>query len=1332
MAPTQLFLSCVSAEFGSYRDDLRHNLDLPDVVVKIQEDFIAGGVPTLDKLDTYIRACDAVLHLVGDGLGFTAKPRSLDYLRRTYPDLTERFPVLHPFLEEKSTSLSYTQWEAWLALLHGKKLLICVPAAGVPRNEEFLLNEKQRTLQQAHLERLRGVEAYPEVQFLNLDQLTWKIQQALYRELRLPSDHLAKARTDWFWPQAWDFTTYRAEKREGFVGREWLFEEVRAWATDTQSKQALLIGADYGVGKSAFLAQLIETGAAGIPLAAEHFCSTEQADTLTAALFVRTLAAQFAEALPAYRRRLEADDAAELRRWLDEADKDPARAMEQAVLAPLAALDPSPEPQLLLVDALDEAQDPAAASRPNTPLTIVALLARYAKRLPPWLKLLATSRRRPDVIEILRRAFSLKEIDAEESRNLADLRSYALALCNRSPLQERLHQAQITPDEVAEFLGSEQQSSGKFLYVARVLNDLETGVLPLATRADLKAVPPGLDGFYAKAFELRFPNEQGYEQVEPILALLAEAREPLGRRELAAILGCPELEISCRLVPLRDFLRLRLRQREMEQEGITTQESLYSFDHLSLEQWLSEVDVKEGLPRAGRFSMDRKAASEQIRTWALDEVKAGRAHIWPYLVRHLGSHLADEERAEVIGGQLLQFPWLEARLRLAGLNALLGDFAPSCYEPQTLPPELGGLERSLRQASHVISHGQVWGGGEQLASQLLARLMDERELKSLLEQAREGLRKIGGPIPMFTSLAAQEGLLRVFPMFQVVSLLAVLPDGKLAFGSYDNTIRIWDPEIGHCTAVLKGHDGHVTSLAVMVDGSLASSSDDKTIRVWNPTTGECSLIIKAPSQVTRLLALRDGRMACAMSKSIRLWDPKNKTFSAGLKGHRGGILSLAVLENGRIASGSNDATIRLWDPDSGECVAVLEGHASVVWCLAVLHDGRIASGSSDSTIRLWDPASRSCVAVLTGHMSAVLSLVVLQDGRIASGSDDTTICLWDPSDGGWIGVFDEHAAAVNSLVVLADGCLASGSSDGTVRLWDLYSNPGFSFGHRHGSPVVSMAVMGDGQLATASNNDNILLWDPTSGQCASFLAGHTGRVGSLALLSDGHLASGSEDATIRLWDPESGNCTRILKGLLRSEVCSLVALCGGRFASGFNNKSVWIWDPALTNPLVATSDGFRSKVTLLAALGAEHLACVSLFDSRIHLINQNDGALVRILEGHREQVRSLVVLPDGRLASGSQDCTICLWDTSTPRPIAILKGHQSFVTSLVVLGNGCLASGSSDATIRLWDPTHPDGAPRVLFVADAAITALGWLPTHQLLVAGDASGRLHWLEMGHS
>jgi WD40 repeat protein len=110
-------------------------------------------------------------------------------------------------------------------------------------------------------------------------------------------------------------------------------------------------------------------------------------------------------------------------------------------------------------------------------------------------------------------------------------------------------------------------------------------------------------------------------------------------------------------------------------------------------------------------------------------------------------------------------------------------------------------------------------------------------------------------------------------------------------------------------------------------------------------------------------------------------------------------------------------------------------------------------------------------------------------------------------------------------------------------------------------------------------------------------------------------------------------------------------------------------------------------------------------------------------------VWALAVLGDGRLASGSSDNTIRLWDPASGACERVFGGHQGWVMALAVLGDGRLASGSRDNTIRLWDPNQPDGAPRVLFVADAAITALVAHPTHPLLIAGDASGRLHWLQL---
>lgn len=172
MTTVHIFFSTVSAEFRSYRDALRHDLERPNVTVKVQEDFIATGSETLDKLDDYLRQCDVVIHLVGDMTGALAQAPSLNLIRARYPDLVERLPPLRPCLETGAPALSYTQWEAWLALYHHKILILAVPENGAVRDEKYVLIEEQRNLQQAHLARLAAFERYPEIFFSSMDRLT--------------------------------------------------------------------------------------------------------------------------------------------------------------------------------------------------------------------------------------------------------------------------------------------------------------------------------------------------------------------------------------------------------------------------------------------------------------------------------------------------------------------------------------------------------------------------------------------------------------------------------------------------------------------------------------------------------------------------------------------------------------------------------------------------------------------------------------------------------------------------------------------------------------------------------------------------------------------------------------------------------------------------------------------------------------------------------------------------------------------------------------------------------------------------------------------------------
>lgn len=268
---TTIFLSTSTAEFGSYRVPLSTELDRPNCSVKVQENFIAGVDTTLDKLDDYILKCNAVIHLVGDMTGAMAKAQSVEAIVTRYQDLEAKFPLLAPYLQPGGPCLSYTQWEAWLALYHHKPLIIAVPAEGAPRSDGYAPTSEGRDSQALHLKLLSEYEKYPEITFNSVERLALELYKSqlndilpppaiasatLTRLRQLASSLINMARIHWNTPQfiaPLKLSVIKSpEKDKVKYIRE---KEVKQYI---DHKRSLVLFGDGGIGKTTLLLSLVE------------------------------------------------------------------------------------------------------------------------------------------------------------------------------------------------------------------------------------------------------------------------------------------------------------------------------------------------------------------------------------------------------------------------------------------------------------------------------------------------------------------------------------------------------------------------------------------------------------------------------------------------------------------------------------------------------------------------------------------------------------------------------------------------------------------------------------------------------------------------------------------------------------------------------------------------------------------------------------------------------------------------------------------------------------------------------------------------------------------
>ncbi|PLB54473.1 putative small nucleolar ribonucleo protein complex subunit [Aspergillus steynii IBT 23096] len=490
---------------------------------------------------------------------------------------------------------------------------------------------------------------------------------------------------------------------------------------------------------------------------------------------------------------------------------------------------------------------------------------------------------------------------------------------------------------------------------------------------------------------------------------------------------------------------------------------------------------------------------------------------------------------------------------------------------------------------------------------------------------------------------------------------------RLASGSEEGTVRVWDLKKRKSIATLESHVSVVRSLSYSpVENALLSAARDKTVIVWDVRTFKTRRIIPVLESVEAASFVEDSGLCMVGGENgkLRVWDcnrggevtheqEAGEEFEAVIAIQYSPGMSFAITVHA-------DQTLRL---HSLEPLSSFKPGSSIE-PLPVI---RRISGNDDDIIDLaYVGPDRSMLALATNTESIRVVSVGPSGDRPSLSEED------------YFGADVTHLEGHDDIIICIDvdwsgHWLVTGAKDNTARLWRLdpknssYSCFAVFTGHAESLGAISFPRVPPPAntpahkdplnhppafLLTGSQDRTIKRWDlgkltplqsskPHSPKAIYTRKAHEKDINALDVNSSSTLfASASQDRTVKIWSAEDGSVIGVLRG---------------------HKRGVWSTRFAPRGTPVLTTEAKSSTNRGLIVTGSG--------DKTVKVWSLSDYSCLLTFEGHTNSVLKVLWLPPPDLSSKDED-----EDESAQGP------------NLTSQARPLVASAAADGLVKVWSP----------------------------------------------